>query len=443
MALSGLGIYKHLPKTNCKECGFPTCLAFAMQLAAKKASLDKCPKITESARQALNSASQPPMRLVTVGTGDTKFQSGNETVMFRHEQTFYNPTGIGIIIEDSLPDNEAEARIKAIDKLRFERVGQKIEINMIAVKDASGDASKFANLAKKASETSTLNLVLMSKNPASIKAALEIVKARRPLVYSATADNFADMANIAKQYNVPLAISAEGLVALSDLTEKIAGMGVQELLLEPVSKGLAQKVRDFTQIRRLALRKNYRQFGFPTMAIIDNPDRHAAVLEASSLVAKYAGIVLVQFDEAWQILPVLTVRQNIYTDPQKPLQVEPRIYTIGNATDKSPVVVTTNFSLTYYTVETEVEASKVPAYIVSVDAEGMSVLTAWAAEKFTPEKISKALNTGGIKQMVAHTNVIIPGYVAVMSGKLEEDSGWKVMVGPREASGLPAFLKNL
>ena len=443
MALSGLEIYKRPPKTNCKECGFPTCLAFAMQLAAKKASLDKCPKVTEAARQALESASQPPIRLITIGAGDTKFQAGNETVLFRHEQAFYNPTGIGIIVDDSAPETEFESKIKAVDKLRFERVGQKIQINFIAVRDAGGDPAKFANAVKKASELSGLNLVLMSRNPSVLKQGLETVKARRPLVWSATKDNFNEMAGIAKEYGVPLAVSAEGLAALSELSVKVGGLGAQDLILEPASKGLSQKVRDFTQIRRLALRKNYRPFGFPTMAIIDNPDQHAAALEAASLVAKYAGIVLVQFDLSWQILPILTVRQNIYTDPQKPLQVEPKIYTIGAATDKSPVIVTTNFSLTYYTVETEVEASKVPAYIVSVDAEGMSVLTAWAAEKFTPEKIAKALNTGGIKQMVTHTNVIIPGYVAIMSGKLEEDSGWKVMVGPREASGLPAFLKNL
>lgn len=443
MALSGLEIYKHLPKTNCKECGFPTCLAFAMQLAGKKASLDKCPHISEAGKAALDSASQPPIRLVTVGAGDTKFQAGSETVMFRHEQTFYNPAGIGIVVDDSLPEEELLTRIKLIDKLRFERVGQKIAINLIAVKDAANDTAKFVNAAKKASELSSLNLVLMSANIQSLKAALDIVKAKRPLIYSATANNFQEMANIAKGYGAPLVVSAEGLAALSELVEKVIAAGAQDLIIEPVSGSLAQKIRDFTQIRRLALKKNYRLFGFPAMAEVVAADPQAAVLEASSLTAKYAGIVLMRHYLAWQILPVLTVRQNIYTDPQKPLQVEPKIYTIGAVTDKSPVIVTTNFSLTYYTVETEVEASKVPAYIVSVDSEGMSVLTAWAAEKFTPERISKTLNTAGIKNMVSHTNIIIPGYVSVMSGKLEEESGWKVIVGPREASGLPAFLKNL
>lgn len=443
MALSGLEIYKHLPKTNCKDCGFPTCLAFAMQLAAKKVSLSLCLHVTDAAKAALDSASQPPIRLVTIGAGDTKFQTGNETVMFRHEQTFYNPTGIGIIVDASLSENDLIARIKTIDKLRFERVGQKIEVNLIAVKDSANDAAKFVNAVKKALELSTLNLVLMSANPSMIKAALDVVKAKRPLIYSATKDNFQDMANIAKEYAVPLVVSAEGLQELSGLTEKITAAGVSDLIVEPVSKSLSQKIRDLTQIRRLALKKNYRPLGFSIMAKVENLNPQAAVLEASSLVAKYAGILLMQDALAWQILPILTVRQNIYTDPQKPLQVEPKIYTIGAATDKSPVLVTTNFSLTYYTVETEVEASKVPSYIISVDSEGMSVLTAWAAEKFTPEKITQALNTSGIKQKVAHTNVVIPGYVAVMSGRLEEESGWKVMVGPREASGIPAYLKSL
>lgn len=442
MGLSGLEIYKQLPKTNCKECGFPTCLAFAMQLAAKKVSLDKCPHVTEEAKGALESASLPPIKLVTVGTGDKKLEVGNETVMFRHEETFYHPPGIGFLVEDTLPDSELQERIAKIEKLKFERVGQEIAVNLIAIKQ-SGDAGAFANAVRKVAGKTNLNLVLMSQDPEAIKGALEVIKDRRPLIYAATEQNYEGMAKLAKEFSVPLAVLADSLKALAELSKKASGLGATDLVLDSGPKKLPEKIRELTHIRRLALKKTFRPFGYPTIVMVSAEDSYEEAAQVSSYVAKYGSIVIMEGVQPWQVLPILTVRQNIFTDPQKPLQVEPKSYEIGSVTDKSPVIVTTNFSLTYYTVEGEVEASKVPTHIISVDSEGMSVLTAWAAEKFTAEKITEALNKCGITEKVSHKNVIIPGYVSVMSGKLEEESGWKVLVGPREASGLPAFLKGL
>ena len=443
MALSGLDIYKLLPKTNCKECSFPTCLAFAMQIAAKKVELAKCPYVSEESKQALESASRPPIRLVTIGNGEGKLELGNETVMFRHEETFYHPTGLGFLIEDSLSAQEIDERIAKINKLKFERVGQQINVNLIAIKCASGKKETFVEVVKKVLAKSQLNLILMSEEAEIIKAAAETAKERRPLLYAATKDNVEAMAKIAKENSLPLAVYAEDLDELTELSQKITAQGVENLILDSGSKNLAQKINDLTQIRRLALKKTFRPLGYPTIAITTSSDAYQEVTEAASYIAKYASIVIMKGVQTWQVLPLLTVRQNIYTDPQKPLQVEPKIYEIGQVTDKSPVMVTTNFSLTYYTVEAEVEGSRVPSYIISSYAEGLSVLTAWAAEKFTAETIAKTLNECGIKDKVSHKEVIIPGYVAVLSGKLEEESGWKVKVGPKEASGIPSFLKSL
>jgi acetyl-CoA decarbonylase/synthase complex subunit gamma len=442
MALSGLDIYKLLPKTNCKDCGFPTCLAFAMQIAAKKVALTKCPHVSEDAKQSLESASRPPIKLVTIGAGEGKLEVGNETVMFRHEETFYHPTGVAVLIEDTQDGSKIDERIAKINKLHFERVGQQIGVNLIAVKCASGKSETFGEVVKKILSQSQLNIILMSEDAEIIKAGVSVSKERKPLIYAATKDNFDAMAAIAKENSLPLTVKADNLDKLSDLAKKATALGIEDLILDSGAKNISQKINELTQVRRLALRKTYRPFGYPTIAVTSPGDTYQEIAEASAYIAKYAGIVVIKGVEPWEVLPLLTLRQNIYTDPQKPLQVEPKVYEIGTVNDKSPVIVTTNFSLTYYTVESEVESSKVPAYIISSYSEGLSVLTAWAAEKFTAETITKSLNECGIKDKVSHKEVIIPGYVAVLSGKLEEASGWKVKVGPKEASGLPAFLKK-
>lgn len=442
MALSGLEIYKQLPKTNCRECGFPTCLAFAMQLAAKKVSLDKCPQITDEARANLESASQPPIKLVTLGSGERKLEVGNETVMFRHEETFHHPTGIGFLIEDTLSLVQIKKKITEINKLQFERVGQKLRVDLIAIKEASGDVNTFANTVKEISPQTDLTPVLLSSNPESLTSGLQFCKDKRPLIGVAESNNLEKMAALAKQNSLSLIVRAADLDTLSQLSEKAKSLGVDDIILQPEAKNLSARIACLTQIRRLALRRSYRALGYPTIAFTVNQEPLSEASEAASLIAKYASIVIIKGHSNWGVLPLLTVRQNIFTDPQKPLRVEPKVYEIGQVAATSPVLVTTNFSLTYYTVESEVEASRVASYIISCDTEGMSVLTAWAAEKFTAESIAKALGDCGIKERVSHNNLIIPGYIAVLSGKLEEESGWKVNVGPREASGIPAFLKS-
>jgi len=443
MALSGLQIYKHLPKTNCKDCGFPTCLAFAMQLAAKKVSLDKCPHVTEEAKKTLEGASQPPIRLVTVGAGENKLELGNETVMFRHEERFYHPTGIGILVEDTLDDAALKERIDKINKLKFERVGSEIKIDLVAIKNSSGDAGKFTKTIKEIMDKCSLNLILMSENVNSLSEGAKVAKDKKPLIYSATKENYEELAKIAKGEGLPLVVSGASLDEIAELTQKIAALGVQNLVLDTGGKSPLKKVADLTYARRMALRKTFRPLGYSTIVFTRSDEPHDEVCEAVGYIAKYAGIVIMKGVEPWQHLALLTIRSDIYTDPQKPVQVEAKINEIGAVQKTSPVLVTTNFSITYYTVAGEVEASKVPAFVISCDAEGMSVLTAWAAEKFTAETIAKMLQTSGISEKISHKNVVIPGYVAVLSGKLEEESKWKVLVGPREASGIPSYLRSI
>ncbi len=442
MALTGLDIYKLLPKTNCRDCGFATCLALAMALAQKKVALDKCPHVTAQAKEALDSAAQPPIRLVSVGSGDAKFEVGNETVMYRHEQKFHYPTAIGFLIEDSMSEEEISNAVTKINDLRFERVGQKIGASLICVKNSSGYRNKFMIAVSAVEAASKVAIALYSRDAESMREAVTMCKDKKPLIICGEKTFTDNFINLAKEYKLPLAITCSSVDDAAAATAKAKAGGVDDILINLKSVSLAKRIQDYTYMRRSALKKSFRPLGYPIIAFTDNADPELELAEAVSYMTKYAGIVVMKNMDKEFVYPLLVARQDIYQDPQKPVQVEPKIYEIGKVTKDSPVLITTNFSITYFTVASEVESSKVPTYIICCDAEGMSVLTAWAADKFTPEKITELLKKTGIEDMVSHRTLTIPGYVAVMSGKLEEISGWKVAVGPREASGIINYLRN-
>jgi acetyl-CoA decarbonylase/synthase complex subunit gamma len=442
MALTGLEIYKHLPKTNCKKCGFPTCLAFAMALAGKKTSLDKCPDITEEAKIALESASAPPMATVIIGIGENRVEIGGETVLFRHEKTFYHPCGIGITLSDSLEKEKILQRIEMVNKLKFERVGIPLQVNLIAITNESNDSDRFCDVVKEATKKSNLPLILISNSPGAIEAGLKISGERKPLIYAAKQDNREAMIDLAKKYSCPLVIYGRNLEELVSLSQEVVASGVKDFVLDPGTRSLAGCLQDFIQLRRLALKRGYRPVGYPVIAFVKNNDPYQEVSIAATYIAKYANIVVLDRIEPEEILPLITLRQNIYTDPQKPIMVEPKLYEVGTPNENSPLLVTTNFSLTFFTVQPEIEASKIPSYLLIVESEGLSVLTAWAAEKFTAEGIAQAMKKAEVEKKLSHRKVIVPGYVAVMKAKLEEESGWEVLVGPKEGSGIPKYLKQ-
>ena len=441
MALKALDIFKLLPKTNCKKCGCPTCLAFAMKLAQKQASLDQCPDVSEKSKAELEGASAPPIRLVTIGVGPGKLEVGNETVMFRHEETFHHPPGIGVLVSDALDAAGLQARIDAIRKLKFTRVGTELHANVVGVVNASGKSEPFAK-AVQAVATLGLPMVLMSSQAAHLDTVLASCADKKPLIHAATDTTIDAFIALAKARNCPLAITAPDIDKLVPLVEKARGAGIQDIVLDVTAATLPATLQALTAVRRLALKKSMRVLGYPCLVTSRSADALANVAESSMFVAKYAGIVLTELDHAEHLMPMLTVSQNLYTDPRKPIQVEPKLYAVGAVTPDSPILITTNFSLTYYTVQGEVESSRVPAYIAVLDTEGTSVLTAFASDKLTSEKIAAFLNSDAVKSKVNHRKVIIPGYIAVMSGSLKDDSGWTVLVGPREASGISKFLKT-
>ena len=443
MALTGLDIYKLLPKTNCKKCGMPTCLAFAMQLAQKRAELDKCPDVSEEAKQALAAASTPPMRLVRFGSGDHQVQIGQEAVLFRHEEKFYRPTVLAVSVSDKLQGDALTQRIAAINDLQFDRVGLHIAVNAIAVTNDSNTAESFAKTAAAVQQQSKLAMILISDSPAAMEAALDKTASSTPLIASATKDTYASIAPLAKQHKCPLVVQAASPEDLTELTEKIKALGQGDLVLSLEGISLQEQLYGLSCLRTLALKKAFRPLGFPTYARVDPGPADQQVADATSLICKYAGVVVLDTIEPAAYLTLLTVVMNIYSDPQKPIQVESKLYSIGEPDKTSPILFTTNFSLTYYTVESDVEASRVPSYILVVDTEGTSVLTAYSGDKLNEKTVADAITKHDVENRLSHRKMIIPGYVAVMSGKLEEATGWEVMVGPRESSLLPKYLQEV
>ena len=443
MALTGLEIFKLLPKTNCKKCGMPTCLAFAMQLAQKRAKLEDCPCASEEAKQILAAASAPPMRLVKFGSGDNQVQLGQETVMFRHEEKFYNSTVVAVTVSDKLTGEALKERIKSINALQFERIGIQIGVNAIAVTNDSGSVEAFATVAAEVKGSSNQALILCSDSPDAIAAAVAKTAEVVPLIASAKSENLEAMAKIAKENNCPVVAKAGSIEALAEVAEKIKAQGVEDIVLCLEGLSLRDQLYGLSQMRVLSLKKVFRPLGYPVISFVTDGEADQQAAIATSLICKYSGIVVVDTTESYVHLSMLTATMNIYSDPQKPIQVEPKVYAIGEPDEKSPFIFTTNFSLTYYTVESDVEASRIPTYILVVDTEGTSVLTAYSGDKLNEKAVADAMSKNNAESLVKHHKLIIPGYVAVMSGKLEEATGWEIMVGPRESSMLPKYLQDI
>jgi len=446
MALTGIQILKMLPKKNCGECKIPTCLAFAMKVAAGQIEIGECPYVDEEVKNTIGEASAPPIRTIKIGDGDSAFAAGGETCMFRHEKRFENPTGIGVLISTDMDDAAVAGRIENFKKLQYERVGVLMKADLIAVKDAKDDAASFADLVRKVVDGAPeANLILMSESTANMEAALKVCADKKPLVYAATADNAADMAALAKDNGCVLAVRGDNVDGAIAVSEQLVNDGHKDLVVDTGARTVRAAFEDNVLARRAAITKKFKPLGFPTITfpceMTDDPMLEAMI--ASVLIAKYAGIVILSDLQGDILFPLLLERLNIYTDPQRPMVVEEDIYPINGPDENSPVIITCNFSLTYFIVSGEIEGSKVPSWLLIKDTEGLSVLTAWAAGKFGADLIAQFIKKSGIEDKVKHRELLIPGYLATIKGELEEElPDWTITIGPREAGHMPAFLKE-
>jgi acetyl-CoA decarbonylase/synthase, CODH/ACS complex subunit gamma len=444
MALTGIQIYKLLPQTNCKECGYPTCLAFAMKLAAKQVELSACPYVTPAAKTQLAESAAPPIRLVSIKSNGYEVKAGNEVVLFRHDKTFYNKPGIFIRVYDNQPAETIKAVVTEANAYAVNYVGMDLTVDGFAVASSTGNPDTFMAAVQAVRSVSKRPVILMTRDVNIARAGLKALSGETPLMYGADAKNWEAFADLAKESKASLGVIAGSLAEMADLTEKIKAKGVEDLVIDPGGRDLGAGLALGTTIRRLAIKKNFRALGFPVITFPgDVSDLGLEAVHAAQAIAKYAGFIVLDHFNPATIYPLLVLRQNIYTDPQKPIQVQPGIYEINAPKPEDPVLVTTNFSITYFSVANEVEGSGLPAWLLVTDAEGMSVLTAWAAGKFDAERIAKAVKGFNIADKVSRKRIVLPGHVAVLSGELEgELPDWEIRVGPREAVDLPAFMKQ-
>jgi acetyl-CoA decarbonylase/synthase complex subunit gamma len=439
MALSGIQIYQKLPQTNCKDCGFPTCLAFAMKLAAKQVELSLCPHVTEEAAAELSEAAAPPVRPITLSANGNEMKAGNEVVLFRHEKRFFSPAGLFLRVYDSESPSVIREKAAAVTDYAVDYVGLELKWDGIAVQENGGN---FAAAVEAVRDVAHLPLILIAP-PEKLAEVLPGPDGGKVLIAYADQNNWQQMAKLAQENKAALAIRADNIDAMVALSDRVNQAGVADIVLAPEQRSLNGNLLANSTMRRMALKQTYRTLGYPILNIPG--DAAAAAMEtmlAAQAIGKYGSYVVMDHFDPETAYPLLVLRQNIYTDPQKPIQVQPGLYEINNPSEEDPVLVTTNFSITYFSVANEVESSGIPAWLLVCDAEGMSVLTAWAAGKFDAERIAKDVGRFGLADKIDHKSLILPGHVAVLSGELEEElPGWEILVGPREAVDLPAYLK--
>ena len=457
--LSPIDVYKLLPKTNCKECGQENCMAFATKIVNREVTIDQClpllKKENEKAYLKLKDLLKPAVKEVVVGVGDKAKKLGGKLVMYRHEFTYSNPTAIAIDVTDEMPEQEIVSRINRTEQFSFEYIGYTLKLDMIAVRCTSGDAEKFKATVKKVAETTTLPMIICTLNSNVAEAGLMAAPKANPLLYAATTENWKDMAELALMYGCPLVVSAPNdLNALVSLTKTLLAYGVKDLVLDPgtfLNDGLGDTINNFTMLRRAACKGGEELAGFPLMGIplvawMDKGETADEIIKwreaylASMLVVRYADILVMHGADGWSLLPTAVLRQNIYTDPRKPVAVAPGLKVFGTPDENSPVFFTSNFALTYYTVASDLESSKINAYLIVVETEGSAIDSGVAGRKLTAERVADAIKASGVEGKVKHRKIIIPGKASRISGEIEELSGWKVQVGPRDSSEIPKYL---
>ncbi len=458
--LSPLDVYMLLPRTNCGKCKEKNCMAFAAKVVNREVAIEECPPLLEDKYEneyaKLKGLLAPAVKEVTIGVGDGSVKIGGKLVMYRHEFTYSNPTPVAIDVTDDVPEGEVLERVKAVEGFTYNYIGRKLNLDMIAVRSTSDDPVKFKSTVEKVAGATRLPLILCSLDPDVMEAALRSVYERRPLIYAATKDNWRRMAELALMYNCPLTIFAPNdLGLLRSLAKTIVEYGVEDLVLDLGTfpeDGLSDTLNNLTMIRRNACKGGDKLLGFPLLGtpitVWLKKDAPKELLQwreaylASMLMARYTDLLIMHSMEGWVLLPNVIWRFNIYTDPRKPVSIEPGLKILGEPDENSPVMFTTNYALTFFTVESDIKSSGVDCYLIVVDTGGHSVESSVAGRLLTAETITDALKKSGVEEKVKHRCLIIPGLAARLSGEIEEKTGWHILVGPRDSSGIPAFLKD-
>ena len=445
MALKGLDIFKLSPKKNCKECGCPTCMAFCMKVASGALPLEKCPYFSPDAVATLSEATAPPMKTLEVGAGVNAHKLGGETVLFRHEKTLVSKNLFAVNLCSCMDEATIDSKIAEMKKIDYERIGERMFVEFLFCSYAGGGVDKYVELVKKAVAADRA-IILECWDVEAAKAALEVCKDTKPILDGCTAENWEAMNELAKATGVTLGLYAETLEDLYDLVKKLEGAGNKNLVLDVTGKTAKETLANAVIVRRTALKDGDRSFGYPSIVNLTRLAKGNSRLQtayAAMFTEKYGSVIVMENMTYAEALPLYGLRQNIFTDPQKPMKVESKIYPLNGADENSPCALTVDFALTYFLVSGEMERSNCPINLLISDASGMSVLTAWAAGKFSSSSIKKFFDENDINNKIKSRTLIIPGKVAVMKGEIQDKlPGWRVVVGPTEAVMLPKYLKD-
>ena len=445
MALKALDIFKLTPKKNCKECGFPTCMAFSMKVASGSIEVEKCPHMSDEAIQKLSEATAPPMKTLKVGAGDSEYTLGGETVLFRHEKTLVSKNRYAIAFCDRMTEEQVDSKIDNIKAVEYERIGEimKAEFACVTYND---NKENFLNIINKLKSETSVAFILNVDDAEVAKEAVAVLSGLNPVVIGATKDNYEAMIDVVKGDNLALGLKAASLEELYETTELVQKAGYKELILDVTGETVKDTYSNAVQVRRIALKEQDRTFGYPSIVFVNklaHGDEMMEVALSSAFTIKYGSIIVLDDINYAKALPLYALRQNLFTDPQKPMRVETKVYPINNPDENSPVLVTVDFALTYFVVTGELERSKVPCWLVVPDAGGYSVLTSWAAGKFGGSVIGNFVKECGIADMTKNRDLIIPGKVAVIQADVQDNlPDWNVIVGTPEAMELPKFLKE-
>ncbi|AXV38017.1 MAG: acetyl-CoA decarbonylase/synthase complex subunit gamma [Methanobacteriaceae archaeon] len=454
MLVTAMDIYRLLPKTNCAKCGEASCMAFATKLSEKEIELNLCTQLTDKEMEKLEDLLAPAVREITIGTGDKTTIIGGDEVLYRYELTYYNPTSLVVDISDDLDEEELKNQIKVIEDTEFERTGELLKLDAIALRNKSGNSDKFAEAAKIV-KSSRLPLLLCTFDPEAMKAALKVVGDERPLIYAATEFNIEEMSDLAIEHNCPITLSVPNdLEKMKELARIMRAKGIKDIVLDPgtfVGEGIGDTLDDFVMIRRLAVEEKDPDFRFPILGIpavcwlSEEDEVQKAMKEATisaTLINKYADILILHGTNIWELIPILTLKQGVYTDPRKPQAVDAGLYQFGEVDENSPVIMTTNFALTYYTVEGDLKSGKANCYLLVLDTEGRAVDVSLAGNQLNGESVADLIKDTGIEDKIKTRKLIIPGLAAPVSGEIEDESGWEVAVGPRDSSAVADFLAD-
>ena len=445
MALKGLDIFKLSPKKNCKECGCPTCMAFSMKVAQGAVDIAACPYFAPEALAKLSAATEPPMKTIKVGAGDAELSLGGETVLFRHEKTFVSRTRYAMSLCTCMDDAEVDAKLAAIPHVDYERIGERMFVEMVYVNYSADGKQDYVELVKKAAETGRI-LILDCKDAEIAKAALEVCKDGKPILNGADASNYEAMNAVATAAGVVLGVSGADLSEIHDTVEKLEGLGNKNLVIDVTGADVKETFKNAVQIRKAAIKDGDRTFGYPSIVNLHKiaaGDLHKQAALLSLFTMKYGSVIVAEHIGYAEALPLYGLRQNLFTDPQKPMKVEPGIYPLNGADENSVCLTTVDFALTYFLVSGELERSGVPVNLIINDAGGLSVLTSWAAGKFSSSSIAKFFQEQDIEGKIKSRKLIIPGKVAVLKGELEAKMpGWEIIIAPNEAVQLVKFMKD-